>query len=256
MTGVGAMAVAVAVALMLLTSSLYKSGLTLGAATERVRLLMELESYALQHLREPADRDLRDATQTLDRLRDTAGPDSAAEVARLDGMVRSLADAVTPAEREVRFETFVQGLRSAVARQDRESQRALADAASWNRLANRTGLVVVVVMLAGVAGALAWLWRSALHPLVHVVEAIGRFAGGDAKVRAPQEGPGEIREVAVAFNDMAGSLQRQREQQLAFVGGVAHDLRSPLNALRVAVSLLDQPAADAGRVRDRVRRQV
>lgn len=256
MTGVGAIAVAVALALMLLTSSVYKSGRTLGAATERVRLLMELESYALQHVREPADRDLRAAIQTLDRLRETGGPESPADVASLDQMVRSLAEATTPVERESRFEAFVHGLRAAVARQDQESQRALADAASWNRLANRTGVIVVAVMLAGVAAVLAWLWRSALHPLVHLVEAIGRFAGGDAKVRAPQEGPGEIREVAVAFNDMAGSLQRQREQQLAFVGGVAHDLRSPLNALRVAVSLLDQPAADAGRVRDRIRRQV
>ena len=50
MTVVGAIAVGVALALVILTSSLYEAGLKLGGATERVRLLMELESYALQHL--------------------------------------------------------------------------------------------------------------------------------------------------------------------------------------------------------------
>src|SRR5262249_10891388 len=133
---------------------------------------------------------------------------------------------------------------------------ALADAASWNRLANITGVVVVIVLLAGVAGALAWLWRSALQPLVTVVEAIGRFANVDANARAPEEGPSVIRQVAVAFHDMVVSLGQQREQQLAFIGGVAHDLRTPLNTLHLAVSLLDHPRFDPVRVCHGIRRQV
>src|SRR5207244_2878065 len=62
--------------------------------------------------------------------------------------------------------------------------------------------------------------------------------------------------IAVAFNDMALSLGRQREEQLAFMGGVAHDLRTPLNTLQVAIALLVQPRSDPVRVRDRIRRQI
>jgi two-component system sensor histidine kinase MtrB len=256
MTGVGALAVAVSISLMFVTSSLYESGLRLARTTEHVRLVMDLESYALQHLRGAGNGELQAAIDTLERLRETSGADARQDIERLDRMMRSFAMAATPAEQASKFDAFVGDLRGAVARQDQDSRRALADAASWNRLANITGLVVVIVLLVGVAGVLAWLWRSALQPLVTVVEAIGRFASGDATVRAPEEGPAEIREVATAFNDMAVSLARQREQQLAFIGGVAHDLRTPLNTLHVAISILDQPPSEAGRVRERIRRQV
>jgi signal transduction histidine kinase len=132
----------------------------------------------------------------------------------------------------------------------------MADTSSWNRVANITGITAVVVLLVGVAGTLAWLWRGALQPLMTVIDTVQRFAKGDANARAAEEGPSEIRQIAVAFNDMAASLGRQREDQLAFIGGVAHDLRTPLNTLQVAVALLDQPGSDPVRVRARIRRQL
>jgi two-component system sensor histidine kinase MtrB len=256
MTGVVAMAVGVALALVIVTSSLYQTGLKLGGATERVRLLMELESYALQHVRAAASPESQPAIAIIGRLRETFGSDLGENIDRLDEMILLLASASTPSERESRFDALARDLRSVVAREDEGAQRAMADAASWNRVANITGIVAVVVLLAGVAGVLAWLWRSALQPLVTVIEAIQRFAKGDANARAAEEGPSEIRQIAVAFNDMAVSLGRQREQQLAFIGGVAHDLRAPLNALQVAVALLNHPSSDSARVRDRIRRQI
>jgi two-component system, OmpR family, sensor histidine kinase MtrB len=255
MTGVAVLAAAVATALILLTSSLYGRGLALAATTERVRLLMELESHALQHLQDGEEGELVAGVNTLARLRDTSGGELRPEIERLEALLRSLAAAPTR-ERTSRLDAFVQALRRAVARQDEDSRRSLADAASWNRLARVTGLVAVIMLVTGVAAVLTWVWRSALQPLVALIEAIGRFASGDARARAPEEGPHEIKEVAVAFNEMAVALARQREQQLAFIGGVAHDLRSPLTTLHLAVSLLDQPSTNADRVRDRIRRQV
>jgi len=253
MTGAAVLAAGVAAALILLTSSLYDRGLALAATTERVRLLMELESHALQHLQDGEEGELVAAVNTLARLRDT---ELQPEIERLETLLRSLAAAPTARERTSRLDAFVQALRRAVARQDEDSRRSLADAASWNRLARVTGLVAVIMLVTGVAAVLTWVWRSALQPLVALIEAIGRFASGDARARAPEEGPHEIKEVAVAFNEMAVALARQREQQLAFIGGVAHDLRSPLTTLHLAVSLLDQPSTNADRVRDRIRRQV
>jgi signal transduction histidine kinase len=255
MAGVGTISVGIAVALVILTSALYRNGLEQSGVTERVRLLMELESYALQRAQEDGTSDAQPAIDILDRLRPTAGPDTRHDVERLRAMILSLATATT-VDRGSRLDALIRELRRVVASEGEDARRTMADAASWNRVANIVGIVAVIVLVTGVAGALGWLWRSALQPLVTVIEAIGRFARGDTNVRAPDTGPSEIREVAAAFNDMATTLARHREEQLAFIGGVAHDLRNPLNALQVAIAVMDQPASDPVRIRDRVRRQI
>lgn len=256
MTGVGAIAVGVAVALVILSSALYQTGVELGGATERVRLLMELESYALQQVRGTVDSESQPASDIIERLRQTPEAKTREDFQGLEAMIQSVTASQTPAERESRLETVVRELRSVVAREDENARRAMAASASWNQLANVAGIVAVAILLAGIAGVLAWLWRSALQPLVTMIGAIQRFAKGDTDARAAEEGPTEIRQIAVAFNDMAASLGRQREEQLAFIGGVAHDLRTPLDALQVGVTLLGQPPSDPARVRDRIRRQI
>src|SRR5690606_22843900 len=45
-------------------------------------------------------------------------------------------------------------------------------------------------------------------------------------------------EIARAFNEMSAELDRQRARQLAFIAGVAHDLRNPLTALQYGVDSL------------------
>ena len=208
MTGVGALAIGVALALVILTSALNQASVKLGGATERLRLLMELESYALQHVRQTADSESQTAIGIIDRLREASEPEFREDIQRLDAMIESVAAASTQAERASAFDTVVSELRSVASREDQDARRAMAVAASWNRLANITGIVAVLVMLAGVAGVLAWLWRSALQPLVAVIEAIERVAKGDAGARVAEEGPSEIRQIAVAFNGMAASLGR------------------------------------------------
>jgi signal transduction histidine kinase len=255
MTGIAAVAVGVALTLVFLTSSLYQTGQRLAGAAERVRLLMELESYALQHVRDAGGVESTGALGLIEWIRVAHGEARQGEVKRLEDGIRALA-AAAPGERRARFDAFVADLRAVVDHEDREARRELAEGASRQRAANVTAFATVVLLLGGVGAVLAWLWRSALEPLFAVVEAIQRFATGDTLARAVEAGPVEVRQIAVAFNDMAASLGRQREQQLAFIGGVAHDLRTPLNALQVAVTLIDKPGSDPQRVRDRVRRQI
>jgi two-component system, OmpR family, sensor histidine kinase MtrB len=256
MTGLGVLAVAVAMALVVVTSALNQAGVQLAGAMERVRLLMELESYALQHFRESPGADLRTAREIVDQLRETSDPSLVEDILALEAKIESVVTASSSAEREAEIDGLIGALRVVIAREDQEARRATMAAASWSRFGNATAAVAVVVLLLGVAGALVWLWRSALKPLMMVVGTIERFATGDVHARANVDGPGEVRQIALAFNGMADSLGRQREQQLAFVGGVAHDLRNPLGALQVAVTLLDRQSTDPARVRERVRRQV
>jgi two-component system, OmpR family, sensor histidine kinase MtrB len=254
MSGIGVIAVCVTLALIQLTASLYQAGLNLSGATERIRLLMELEALALQHVRSPSPADSQRALLVIERLRETAGSDVRADVERLDELIVSLGAA--PLAREATFDELSRTLRGIVAVEDERAGRALAAATASNRLATGAGLSAVIVLLLGVAVALAWLWRSALQPLVTLVRAIGRLAEGDIETRTAEAGPSEIRQVAVAFNDMVSSVQRSRERQLAFLGGVVHDLRGPLSALQVAAASLDPHAPDQARTRDRIRRQI
>jgi signal transduction histidine kinase len=255
MGGVGALAVGVAVALVILTSSLYQAGIRLADATERMRLLMELESYALQRVRDGASSSQQRVSEISERLRrQTPVPDG--EIDRLDDMMRSLGEASTAEERDATLDALIPALRSVVAGEDERARRAMAEAAWWNTVGNVTGIAATLVLLGGVTTVLAWVWRSALQPLLTMIETIGRVGRGDVGARVAEEGPGEIREIAAAFNEMTSTLGQRREQQLAFIGGVAHDLRTPLNALQVAMTLLDQPGADPVRVRERMRRQI
>src|SRR5437773_8395540 len=134
----------------------------------------------------------------------------------------------------------IASLRSVVAREEIEASRALAAAARWNRTANTAGAAIALVLLCSLGVVTVWLWRYAFGPLIGVAKAIDRLGLGDRRAVAPEEGPEELRKIAVAFNNMAESLGRQHEQQLAFIGGVAHDLRTPLNALRLGVALLER----------------
>jgi signal transduction histidine kinase len=226
-----------------------------GRGNGRTRLLLELESFALQQFHEGAG-DWQRANDIIGGLLEKSEPELRAEIQQLDTLVDAVAQKVEAGERQSAFDDLVTQLRTVVAREDAYIERAASAAASWNRLANVTGNAAVILLLGGVAAVLIWIWRVAFEPLVAVTAAIERLAKGDADARAVADGPTEIRQIAVDFNEMAGALAHQREQQLAFIGGVAHDLRNPLEALHVAVSLLDRKPADASRVLDRVRRQV
>ncbi|WP_437732782.1 ATP-binding protein [Sorangium sp. So ce1335] len=121
-------------------------------------------------------------------------------------------------------------------------EQARASEALVAHLARRTtgaGAAAVVFFLAAASTVLLSARRLIYRPIVAIQEAIGRYGAGDRAARAPLLGPAELGDIARAFNDMAESLERQRAAQFAFLGGVAHDLRNPLSALRLSVHVLD-----------------
>jgi len=255
MAAVGGVAVAVAIVLIAMTSAMSQAGLALDRSLERVRLLMDLEAYALQSLQDPgAPAD--PPQEIISRLEAVADAEARPDVERLGPLIETAIRAPTREGRQSAFGAATRALRGVVAREDRLAEDALARTASWSRAATSIGIAAVIVLLAGVGLSLGWLWHRAFEPVVAVVGAIEALAAGDEAARAPETGPGEIQQIGQAFNRMAAALGRQREQQLAFVGGVAHDLRNPLNAMQAAVSLLSQPDADAARVADRLRRHI
>jgi signal transduction histidine kinase len=123
------------------------------------------------------------------------------------------------------------------------------------------GTGTAVSLLVGVLVVALWMQRSALNPLLRLRAAIEGLGSGNRDARAPETGPTELRDVAVQFNQMASALERQRSQQVAFLAGVAHDLRNPLAALGASMMSFapDRPLPSEQRIRqatDLVKRQV
>jgi two-component system sensor histidine kinase MtrB len=126
-----------------------------------------------------------------------------------------------------------------------EARQVQLQATRWDRWISNSGITLSVLLLAGMTLVLFWVRRAVLLPVIQVSQAMRRFGSGHKRTRAPETGPGELREMARTFNEMAVSLSRQQEDQLTFLAGVAHDLRNPLSALKMSTALADPGRADA-----------
>lgn len=130
-------------------------------------------------------------------------------------------------------------------------QRADQDALRLNRMANVTGLAGAGILLLGLTVVFAGARRYLVEPVLELHETLEQLEAGEAEARTTPRGPREIADLATALNDMADALARQREQQLIFLAGVAHDLRNPLSTVKVGLQALEDEPAEEERRRAR-----
>ena len=97
----------------------------------------------------------------------------------------------------------------------------------------------IIVLLAGLAIALWLAGRWMVSPLTRLSAQVDKVAGGDLTIAVPHSRIGEIANIAQAVDGMTAALgetaQRRAEADEArrfLVTSVAHDLRTPLFALR------------------------
>ncbi|HYI73809.1 MAG TPA: HAMP domain-containing sensor histidine kinase, partial [Gaiellaceae bacterium] len=112
---------------------------------------------------------------------------------------------------------------------------------SWLAL-TLLGLVVVASGL-----VVAWLLT---RPLVRQIDALGdaavRLGRGEQGVRAPEEGPAELVELARSFNAAAASVTGSLESQREFVANASHQLRTPLTGIRLRLEAIAREGGDVG----------
>ncbi|SFI73101.1 ATP-binding protein [Celeribacter neptunius] len=99
-----------------------------------------------------------------------------------------------------------------------------------------TGLVMTLI-------AFVFL-RNQLRPIRQLARAAEAFGRGESRPYRPA-GAIEVRSAGAAFLNMRARLERQIEQRTLMLSGVSHDLRTPLTRIRLGLSMLDVPKADA-----------
>jgi two-component system sensor histidine kinase BaeS len=98
--------------------------------------------------------------------------------------------------------------------------------------------VTVVVIVAGVVAAIVAMLmavafaRRLARPIERLAGAAEQIADGDLSTRVPEEGPAELRSLAVAYNTMAERLAEQEAIRREFVVNASHELRTPLTNLQ------------------------
>ncbi|KRE33747.1 histidine kinase [Mycobacterium sp. Soil538] len=112
-----------------------------------------------------------------------------------------------------------------------------------------TGGVVLLGLLAAIALLVA---RQIVLPVRSASRIAERFAEGHLSERMPVRGEDDMARLAVSFNDMAESLQRQITQleefgnlQRRFTSDVSHELRTPLTTVRMAADLIHDHIHDS-----------
>jgi two-component system, OmpR family, sensor kinase len=99
------------------------------------------------------------------------------------------------------------------------------------------------ILILGVIALIAWpLAVSLLKPVGTLGDAMSRFGAGDLSARVAKPGKDEIGELALGFNRLADRIRELLQSEKMLLAAVSHELRSPLQRVRLALEL----ATDAG----------
>jgi two-component system, OmpR family, sensor kinase len=100
------------------------------------------------------------------------------------------------------------------------------------------GIAVIVIV------PIAWIVSRVLaRPIRAFARSADRVGRGDYE-HMPLAGPSEIRQAAVAINDMQQRIEALIRERTAVVGAIAHDLRTPLARMHFLAARLDDETRD------------
>jgi two-component system, OmpR family, sensor histidine kinase PrrB len=122
------------------------------------------------------------------------------------------------------------------------------------RVASIRRLVLLIGLLALLlTGGAAYAFTTvAVRPLGRLREGASRISGADdlARPLPADDGPPEVRSLALALNEMLGRVERAVGATRRFAADAGHELRTPLTGLRANLDTLERNASLPGPQRD------
>jgi two-component system OmpR family sensor kinase len=104
------------------------------------------------------------------------------------------------------------------------------------------------LLLTPALGLLIWIVvGTSLRPLRKLARAVGKRSPSALQPLPPDGQPPELIPVVTALNDLLHKLDHALSSQRAFVADAAHELRSPLTALKLQLQLAERAASDEQR---------
>jgi signal transduction histidine kinase len=102
-------------------------------------------------------------------------------------------------------------------------------------------LLAVAVMTSSAGAGLGWYaTRYVLRPITTVAETAEDIAAGHTKTRLDPAAEPDLGRLTTSFNNMVDQLAERNERDRRFAADVSHELRSPLQTLSAAVSVLSR----------------
>ena len=95
----------------------------------------------------------------------------------------------------------------------------------------KTIIIASLWVLVAALIAVYFISEKVIGPLKEISKAAKSFAAGRFDVRVPVRGRDEVAELAVAFNNMAESLNNYDLMRNTFMSNVSHDLRTPMTSI-------------------------
>ncbi len=115
------------------------------------------------------------------------------------------------------------------------------------RYVRRIFLVALPAVLLATAGLGWWMARSSLRPIARITAAARRISAAHLDEHIPRSGTGDqLDQLAETLDDMTARLRESLDRMRRFSGDAAHELRTPLAALRsrLEVALLRDRSGD------------
>lgn len=104
------------------------------------------------------------------------------------------------------------------------------------------GIVLLIVLMLAV--------RQTTRPLGDLSRGVRRFASNLDMPNLSVSGPGEVRELAAAFNDMKAQIRMLIDERTRVLAAIAHDLRTYLTRLRLRAEFIADSDHRSRAVRD------
>lgn len=103
-------------------------------------------------------------------------------------------------------------------------------------------VVPFLILIPAMALLIGVVVKSSLRPLHRIARSLRQRSPGALQPLETQSMPPEVTPMLEALNDLLGQLDRSITAQRAFVADAAHELRSPLTALKLQLQLAERAA--------------